>query len=349
MLLAGMLTNCYIIIPASATGGENFSENIPEPITIATWAHTYQSVDEMLEDSDVIVVGTVIGQTVEQDEGLYFTHSYVEGTNDEIYDVLQTGAIINGVEENIPTDVALLENGKDYFLMLNESTNVYHIAGGTQGVGEYDAQTDIVYSLNCNTRSLFSSMEISRYNNSINVLNVSDPIMTTSDPNLYPSYCIWYTDEVSYYVHSISSSFGSSTYSNICQGAENWNGLANISVVQTNSAIGANVSYSMGDFYLTDWVGITQYVDYTEDGTMCVLEKVNIRLNYAYDQQNIYNKFWQAISCHEMGHALGLAHDSRSTQNIMNGEIYGLLVNGERFYRPSSYDADALFQKYLYN
>lgn len=342
VLLAGMLT-----VSCGAGSVSAVDANTSQmPITVATWANTYSSMDTMLNESDAVIVGTVESQTVKQVDELYFTHSFVQDQSGNTYEVVQTGAIVNGVEKNVPVDVTLLENGEDYFFALNEKDNTYYIAGGTQGVGDFDAQTNTVSSLNINNRSLYSSMKISNPNNSIDILNIEYPLMTASDPDLDPYYCIWHIEEVTYYIHPISSSFEGNIYNDIYRGIESWDGLSSISLSQSNSSTDANVRFLMGDFYTADWVGLTQYTSYSDYMSQCVLEEVYIRLNYAYDQQNVFDKFWQAIACHEMGHALGLTHNSSSKHNVMNGEIYGWILKGEEVYQPSSNDIDALRQKY---
>lgn len=159
MLLAGMFTVSCGMVSASAADIEISLKNMQtDTINIVSWTQTYQSVDEMMEDADVNIVGTVISQTIEargEDDTLYFTHSYVEGNNGELYDVLQTGAFIDGEKMNIPYDVSLLEVGEEYFFSLNYVDDIsygeyYLIAGGTQGIGEYDTSLSIVSALNIN-------------------------------------------------------------------------------------------------------------------------------------------------------------------------------------------------------
>ena len=66
MLLAGMFTvSCGMVSASAADIGDSLEDMQTAPISTVTWTQTYQSVDEMMEDADVNIIGTVISQTVE--------------------------------------------------------------------------------------------------------------------------------------------------------------------------------------------------------------------------------------------------------------------------------------------
>lgn len=70
---------------------------------------------QVISNSDICIVGTVISQEIEERDGIYFTHSFVENTDGKIYDILQTGAILAGNYVNVPSDAALMKMAKIIF------------------------------------------------------------------------------------------------------------------------------------------------------------------------------------------------------------------------------------------
>lgn len=81
--------------------------NVASYVTV-DWSTQYNSINELKNDADIFITGTVINQTIEQRYNLYFTHSYVQSPEGKIYDVLQTGAYINGTPYNIPIEAPLM-------------------------------------------------------------------------------------------------------------------------------------------------------------------------------------------------------------------------------------------------
>ena len=92
--------------------------NSDAPSSIALWTETFDSVDEIMNNADANIIGTVISHSIEDRCGIKFTHSYVQTDLGKIYDVLQTGAIVNGKPVNILNDTPLLELNETYFCPL---------------------------------------------------------------------------------------------------------------------------------------------------------------------------------------------------------------------------------------
>lgn len=51
--------------------------NVASYVTV-DWSTQYNSINELKNDADIFITGTVINQTIEQRYNLYFTHSYVQ-------------------------------------------------------------------------------------------------------------------------------------------------------------------------------------------------------------------------------------------------------------------------------
>ena len=87
-----------------------------------------------------------------------------------------TGAIVDGMAENVITDTYLMEVGKSYFLCLelapDDDETYYNIMGGNQGYGFYDPDTGEVTAINFGERALFSSFEVQKGLDGYNIYNL---------------------------------------------------------------------------------------------------------------------------------------------------------------------------------
>ena len=321
--------------------------NSDAPSSIALCTETFDSVDEIMNNTDANIISTVISQSIEDRCGIKFTHSYVQTDLGKIYDVLQTGAIVNGKPVNILNDTPLLELNETYFLSLDQTEyhenygQYYLIVGGNQGYGLYDSNDEIVMSLSSGERAVYSSMQVFQEMDEIEVYNVStDIINPISSTGFNPEDYIWESTNIRYTLTDyIETHYGSSVARDITDGAESWNGYCDIQLTESSSNPSVGIFVFMDDVGKTGWVGLTIDYDYyvLDDPSQYFtdvrygFESVHIRLNSFYtdpenedaaDIDDIPN-FWQAIACHEFGHAIGLKHlGIVDAENIMQSEIF---------------------------
>ena len=96
--------------------------------------------------------------------------------------------------------------------------------------------------------------------------------------------------------------------------------------------VGDVISQSVEDrLGYTGWAGMTNVIDYhyisSGDYPSSVtkgFDLVSIELNYYEDESNQVYDYWQAIACHEFGHALGLPHQ--------NGHIMDAAIDSKVLY-----------------
>lgn len=308
------------------------------------WSETFNSIDEVIQNSDATIVGTVESQSVELVHDLYFTHSYVTTDSGQTYDVLQTGAVINGVPTNILNDTKLLEENEEYFLCLKESEyngrEYYLITGGNQGYGIYHPTLNTVTAVNYNNRALFSSMQIEETNSGIDVYNLEplDYSLMSNVDGFNPDLCKWDKSRVTFRLQtSIENSFGTTVHDDLIDGAESWNGLSSLRLSETSST-SEDIEVIM-HYYPDDWVGQTT-ADYTADDNPLdnieyIFDHVEIRFDKGSDGDRSH--FWQGISCHEFGHAVGLSHYDASWGlhgAVMASDVATKLINYNEPYTP---------------
>lgn len=116
----------------------------PQQYTPVDWVSHYDSVEEMIDASDAIVIATVSDQTTEIRVDMVFTMSTLEVSAvlkaDEGIDVsqltlLQTGGTKDGITTFPIEDVLMVKKGSTYLFFL-EMTEEGHVLlmGGYQGI-----------------------------------------------------------------------------------------------------------------------------------------------------------------------------------------------------------------------
>lgn len=141
LLLAGLVV---IAIPAPSTS-----------IIQASWVTKYISLASLVEDSDLIVMGDVMGSKVyrigEDDEGVIFTDYTINVKKALLGDdaiksitVTQTGGTMDELTTYIKDD-PLLEENVDMVLFLKAWEGKYFIVGGPQG--RFNVVSGKVYSI----------------------------------------------------------------------------------------------------------------------------------------------------------------------------------------------------------
>ena len=335
-------------------------------LTMVLWEDTYDSLVEAMSASDITIVGTVTSQSVEVRDEVYFTHSYVEAPDGEIYDVLQTGAMIGGNEVGVPYDAPLLEIGKEYFLSIYQTDydelygQYYLISGGSQGYGEFDSETMSVAAVSESHRSLFSSFSLSESNINLSDISVASVdvnsiVETYSEPVLpldYMVWDIWNGVLPKYWVTIGNIHVTSDIYPAIEDGAASWSGeYPGLYVRKASSRSTANVDIYLSRMGDTGIIGTTTpYVDgdlYAGADRYDVIVGADIELN-ADTSHAFTADFWQSITCHEMGHALSLMHNGGGGNNpraIMNPD-YKLFADTWKLTEPQTEDVRKLEEKY---
>ncbi len=330
-------------------------------LTMVLWEDTYDSLVEAMSASDITIVGTVTSQSVEVRDEVYFTHSYVEAPDGEIYDVLQTGAVIGGNEVGVPYDAPLLETGKEYFLSIYQTDydelygQYYLISGGSQGYGEFDSETMSVAAVSESHRSLFSSFSLSESNINLSDISVASVDASTivetystpgDDPNDFV-WDIWNGDKPKFWVTIGNVRPPENTYSAIETGLKAWsNKYSGLTVTKASSNSQSNVAVYFSRLGNTGYVGLTEYESTGETldkglNSMKIIEHIDISLNADTTHESTAN-FWKSIACHEMGHALGLDHHGNWVeQSIMNPD-YSSFYDSWKLYAPTSVDVNEL-------
>ena len=125
-----------VVMPLSACSAK------PKQYTQASWTTHYNTVEEMTNASDEIIIAKVISQSLELRVDMVFTISeleIVEGiksstNNGSTLSVLQTGGKKGDFETYPIEDVLMLSQGKTYLLFLDKTDEGHTLLmGGYQG------------------------------------------------------------------------------------------------------------------------------------------------------------------------------------------------------------------------
>lgn len=357
--LATAVALCSAVSVSASDFVDSSSNN--ESCTMVLWGETFDSMDDIMANSDVIITGTVESQSVVKLHNLYFTHSYVRSAEGVMYDVTQTGAYVNGEPENIPIDSELLKLNESYFLCLDESLYngepYYLIVGGNQGYGVFDEANETVYAVNIDSRAVFSTMQIENTQNGISAYNI-EPVavsMYKDQVGFKPQYYFWDKTNISFHLDNRVDEAPAQGY-RVVEGANQWNGISSYHLTETSSS-NADIEVVYAD-YTSSWVGMTEadasLYTYADGQNIYTFDNVEISLNFDYRLSSSADEyaFWLGISCHEFGHALGLPHfdNTNNGVNIMHSDISDYLERNGSPYKPrtsgSASDKEHLDDKY---
>ena len=180
-------------------------------------------------------------------------------------------------------------------------------------------------------------------------VNLLNPVYATTALN--GRY--WDKTSLKYYISStVSSSYGSSVYYQILYGAQSWSGLSAM-VLSSGTTSDNDIEIYMSNYGATGWNGLHNPDSY--DSSTNVMEHSTITLNTYYYLQSYSSytsdiNFWRAIACHEVGHSLGLSHNSTSGEtSIMKsstGDFYTLSGSSPKLTSPQTADITALQSLY---
>ena len=316
-LLSVSLATAIALCSAASVGaidvGEPVEVNTAPSYGTVIWTETYNSIDELIDNADVCTIASVQSQSVEKIHDLYFTHSYVETEDGCTYDIIQTGAYINGVPTNMINDVALLEEGETYFLCLKEinyhGSIYYVILGGNQGYGVFEPSANVVEAVNYDERAVFSTMQIEETAEGISAYNIeaSTYAVRSDNAGFDPQFYFWEDTSLTFNVDS-ALDYDYDLGNRIVVGATSWNGTSDFYLRETSSS-NADIQVVASDYPET-WAGCTwpdaDYYTYADGYEIYTLNSVEITMN-GFVNTNTYPSeyaFWVGVSCHEFGHAL---------------------------------------------
>lgn len=147
---------------------------------------------------------------------------------------------------------------------------------------------------------------------------------------------------------SISSSYGFDPYNAIVKGLKSWNSTDAPTISTTSSISSKNlIIVGMNDFGATGWDGNTRV---TSD-----INRVASQAIISLNTNNLSNytsvsDLWRAIASHEMGHALGLGHNTTflesSIMKTSTVDFYNYLGTTPKLIAPTTADETAMNSKY---
>lgn len=268
-----------LLITSSSISSNNVMLNDHSHVT---WKKTYNTESELIAASDLVITGTVIGQYQEQRANLIFTKSIIQidhifkgSSAGSTIEVLQTGGSYNGITTKAIEGADLLQVNKVYqlALTLTEPDDIfgqyYLITGGFQGVSSISNQ---------NTNGLQQpSFSI-------------DSGYFSGEPSLS---LYWGVDPTVYFHY-----FGNKSSTAVYMGFVSWN------YSEFHFASTTSTSPDVGVYtYLYGQVGWYAMTDLDTNGTLIYGAEVDVNLSEA---TVLTSDQYQAILCHEAGHALGL-------------------------------------------
>ena len=285
MTIILMFSNSYFAFSAE-------SDIQTQPIQVH-WDETFSSITELDKAASLVVVGTVISQS----SFLYNRHVYtkslvtvencISGQEDKSVQIIQIGGTANNVSTEFPHELGRLQVSQQYVFFLKGTDNIYHILGAGQGVFAVNNQ--------------MVTKE--------NYIDYCSPLFEEKLPSLRtpPTPATGYafpkgTTFVEYY-YAADCGVSSTAKSYFQTGIASWNGLSQLTISQTTNATNGDILIYLEE---TGTVNTgTLAITYMMSGKRCI----DVYTDHFSPSNYTY---WRKIGAHEMGHAIGLGHNTWS-------------------------------------
>jgi len=276
----------FTIVSTSAIQMTSFQDSSSVDLL---WETYYESFDQMIQEADLIVQGTVDDQYFALDNLVYtLNHINVQvtfqGTTETSILLLQLGGRLGNIYTPYPHDLPKLNLGQSYILFLKQNGNYYHIMGAGQGYFEAKTRSQSIQALSFYEEEFYSRIEH------------HDPLRYPTPANgwSYPASAC----SVSYY---ITGNVTSNQGSYLRYGIESWNGCSSLYLYETSYGAFADITVSITSNSILN------------PGAVAIAEHVSARKRNIYiytdnfSTSNLTN--WQTIGAHETGHCIGLSHN----------------------------------------
>lgn len=157
----------------------------------------------------------------------------------------------------------------------------------------------------------------------------------------------WTANKVKCYVApGIKSKYGATLHNAIVSGLKNWNTTDAPTITTNTTSKTSPITVKLSNYGATGWDGNTSVTFIGKE-----IQTAQIALNNHYLKDYISdNGLWKALSTHEMGHALGLGHNTTDSQkSILKTHTvmyYDYASNSPHITEPTKPDKKAINKKY---
>lgn len=273
-----------------------------------TWSTVYETCDEMIADSDLIVYGKVVEQTSEVlDDGLVYTINTVEvmdtfkGSENDTILIYQNGG--NNPEKStpFPKELPKLEMDTPCVFFCVAGNTGYWIAGAGQGVFDgivFETWNDIIERCR---ESFQNPLEV-------------DPIGRATPETPTNGWAFSrQTSSIAYTIYGYSNLVPSSSLAAFKNGITMWNAHVPMTIYESGINSGARVIVTIQNSQNSNPNVLAGTFPDGENirNVYCYLESI---VNFGYLNNTT---IWQRLGVHEMGHAIGLGHNTGTTLSVM--------------------------------
>lgn len=294
----------------------------------ASWTELFDSVEELAASADVGIIAKLISSETELRHNIVFTRNTIEvleshygglQVGDQIV-LVQTGGVYGDQFTPAISEVPLLESDTCYAMYLKQTDphsiygQYYLVAGGHQGLVKLPQYP----SARSFSQNSFTDHFIGKF-----VSSRATPIVSSNH--------VWDTSTIRCHLSdSILINYGVNMYNALGNGVTSWNSTQAPTIVFTEDPYTWDVLVDMYDYGECGWDGLhTAHLSYSEnDSEPNTILYSRIEVNEWYKSQYLDElNLWRAIACHEMGHSLGLGHNTNSSETSIMKEWTGGYYN----------------------